>query len=413
MLAAVDPENLVRRAIRRQGQELRIAETRLQLGDYRRVHCLAAGKAAAAMCRGLRPEIRDRLAGGIAVTPPGRARVPGPVSRRTGDHPVPGRRSLAATQALLNYIATQVGPEDLVFFLLSGGASSLLAAPRPGIRARDLTGLGHALVACGAPIDEINRVRSVFCRIKSGGLARCIHPATLWTLAISDVPTAPVETIGSGPTAPVTPASIDEARQVLLDNGLARFAPLLQRLSASGPPGPLPPGGYLIIGDNSTALEAGRLAAEEKGFFATILTGRLQGAVPAAARRLDRVMRRCRDHSRPRAWLFGGETTLRVTGTGKGGRNQELALRLLWHLRSMPGPWYAACMGSDGIDGNSPAAGAWISHAAVPRLAGRENALQAALQNNDTYRFLRRFGGLIRTGATGTNIMDLGVILLP
>ncbi|MBN1197493.1 MAG: DUF4147 domain-containing protein [Candidatus Aminicenantes bacterium] len=412
MTKAVDPGVLIHRAVKRRGDQLTINGAGINLPDYSRVHCLGAGKASAAMYLELLPMVQDRLAGGIVVAPPGAPDMPGPVSLLTADHPVPGRRSLAATRRLLLYVEERIGPGDLVLFLLSGGASALLAAPRSRVPAHKWQRLNRHLVSSGAPISDINCVRSALSRIKAGGLARAIYPAALWTLAISDVIGSHPETIGSGPTAPVSKNFNPAARKILQRHGLSSFLYLLDPATPTLRPGPLPSGRFAVIGDNRIALEAGCRAAAEAGFSAGILTSRLQGSADSAARRLARVMRRFLDPCTPRAWVFGGETTVKVKGRGKGGRNQELVLRLLTRVDNWPGSWYAACMGSDGIDGNSPAAGAWISYHAAARLKRRQKEMETALRENDSYRFFRRFGGLIETGPTGTNVMDLGVILL-
>lgn len=412
MTAAVDPEQLIHGAVKRKGDRLTINAATIHLPEFSHVHCLGAGKAATAMYRGLLPMIRDRLAGGVLVAPRGVPGIPGPVSLQTGNHPFPGRNSLAATRRLLRYVDERVGPDDLVFFLLSGGASALLAAPRNHIPVQQWLRLNRQLVSSGAPIREINQVRSVLSRVKAGGLARRIYPAALWTLAISDVVGSLPETIGSGPTAPVSAPPVSDVRPLLVRCGLSPFISLLDIAAATSRPGPLPPGKFQVIGDNEVALEAGRRVAMKAGFCAGILTRRLQGPVDSAARRLARVMRWFQNSRAPRAWVFGGETTVDVKGDGRGGRNQELILRLLTEVRDLPGPWYAACMGSDGIDGNSPAAGAWISHESARVLVAQKRKLDLALRQNDSYRFFRRFGGLIQTGPTGTNVMDLGVILI-
>jgi len=413
MIAAVDPEQLVRRGVRLEGDDLFLHNNRLHLGGCTRVHILGAGKAAAPMSAGIRRILGNRLTGGVIISTGASPGPAGPVDHGTGDHPVPGRRSLAATRELLGYVDTQIGPDDLVLFLISGGASSLLTAPLPGVNQRKWRRLQAALVTRGLPIREINLVRSAFSLVKAGGLAARIYPASLWTLAISDVIGSAPETIGSGPTTRISPPEREKVRRILENHGLAVFIPLLDNIPPRRESPEYPPGGYLVIGDNRTALEAGRDAAADLDFPARILTRRLQGPVDVAARRLGRVMRRQRPASGKQALLFGGETTVRITGRGRGGRNQELMLRLLGELRDLPGPWLAACLGSDGVDGNSPAAGAWISHHAAARLRGREKEMETALRKNDSYRFFRKNNGLIETGPTGTNVMDLGVILLP
>ncbi len=416
MLEAAAPEAMIRNHVARSGEMLKISGREIHLGRFRHVHCLGVGKGAARLFAALHPLLSDRLQGGVIIGPEKSSREKSPVTFLRGDHPIPGRRSLRSTRLLIHYIHNQIREKDLVIFLLTGGASALTAAPLPGIPIRDLQRLNQVLMSSHASIGEINAIRATFSRVKGGGLARLIHPASLWTLAVSDVIGSSPGIIGSAPTIQSGPLDAAGLEEILYRNGIPHAAIPRSIWNTMDHPCnrdeiEFPPEVYTLIGDNTTALEAGCRTAADLGYTSGILTRRLQGPVEPAARRLARIIRRHVDRSR--AWVFGGEITVQVRGKGKGGRNQELVLHLARELQNLDRPFFFASMGSDGIDGPTSAAGAWITKASARRLASHEVALSRALKKNDSYRFFRRFGNHIRTGPTGTNIMDLGVILLP
>lgn len=418
MIAGAAPEAMIGDRVSRCGDMLNLAGHDVCLAHFPRIHCLGAGKGASRMFSALFPILKDRLRGGMLIVPGTPPRASGNVRFLRGNHPLAGRLSIRSTRKLLAYIDLRIHPEDLVIVLVTGGASALLAAPRAGIPFKDWRRANQILLGSRAPIREINSVRTAISRIKGGGLARRIHPATLWTLVISDVIGSPPETIGSGPTVISHRPGAGALAEILNRSGIdAALFPESVRNALAHPENPpplsLPPENFVLLGDNSVALQAGCRAARTAGFHTGILTRRLRGTVDSAARRLARVIHRHAVDSRPRAWVFGGETTVRITGRGKGGRNQELVMRMIRELRNLERPFFFASAGSDGIDGPTSAAGAWITRETTRRLAAHEAALTSALRKNDSYRFFRRFGGLIQTGPTGTNIMDLGVILLP
>ncbi|MEW6270956.1 MAG: DUF4147 domain-containing protein, partial [Thermodesulfobacteriota bacterium] len=334
-----------------------------------------------------------------------------------GDHPVPGRRSYAATRRLL--AALEAAPPDAtVVLLLSGGASALLAAPAEGIRERDKSALNRHLLRCGAPIGTMNAVRKHVSRVKGGGLVRAAAPREVVTLALSDVPGDDLATIGSGPGVP-DPTTFADALRLLrgtAPTGRGVPARVWRRLEAGaagrGPDETLKPREpaarralAAVIGSNRTALAAAARAARGLGYRVVRRRGQLGGEASLVGRRLARELP---STAGPVCYLAGGETFVTVGDAGGvGGRSQELALAAADGLAGAG--WSLLAAGSDGIDGPTDAAGAFCDGGTLRRGGRREAA--RALREHDAYRFFARTGDLFRTGPTGTNVMDLVIAL--
>jgi glycerate-2-kinase len=417
---AVDPERIVARALRLRRGRLRVAGARIGLAR-RRLWVFGAGKAAPAMARGAEAVLGARIAGGVVIgsspaEPPLRH-----IQALVGDHPTPGRRSQRSTAALLA-AAERVGAGELVLFLLSGGASALLCAPAQGLSLADKTAVTHLLLRCGASIAEMNVVRRHLSEVKGGGLLRRFGHARLVTLALSDVPDGAPETIGSGPTAG-DPGSFAEALAVLDRHALRWQVPaaVRQRLEL-GARGKLPEtlkpddpllarARYRIVGDHRLALAAMRRAATRRGYRARILAQTVVGETRTAAYDHVRRLRASLSRSRgPLCLLSGGETTVVVRGDGRGGRNQEFALACVPELAGL-GACGILAAGSDGRDGPTRAAGAWADSSTLERAGRRGLDPVVYLERNDSYGFFRRLGDAFVTGPTGTNVMDLRVLL--
>lgn len=320
-------------------------------------------------------------------------------------------------------ILQQAGKEDLVFFCLTGGASSLLVKPAVGLSLEDKITINRFLLTCGADIGEVNTLRKHLSQIKGGGAARAAFPATVVSLIISDVIGDDLGTIGSGPTAP-DPTSFIQAWKIVERYKLVEALPkpVLQRLqhgiSGRIPETPKPDDPVftrvhnLLIGHNRLALGAAVEIARALGYTPQVLTARLQGDTGEAARAFARTLR---EASRPGqaslCLLAGGETTVRVTGTGKGGRNQEFALVVACELAGERG-WTLLSAGTDGIDGPTDAAGAFVDGTTVGRARNKGLEPLAFLVDNDSYNFFSALGDLFCPGPTGTNVMDIKIALL-
>jgi hydroxypyruvate reductase len=403
-LAAGDVIPLVRRHLRLDSR-------------HRRVLVLGCGKASAAMAAAAEAVLGDRISGGFVVVKDGCA-VPVPkVEVTEAGHPVPDARGLAASARLLE-LARGAGEDDLVLFLVSGGGSALTPAPASPITLAEKQEVTRLLLASGATIGELNAVRKHLSRFKGGQLARAAAPASVLTLALSDVIGDPLDVIASGPTAP-DPTTFADAREVLARRGLAGRVPasVAARLEAGlrGEIEETPkPGDRLfgrvinvVIGNNALIADAAVAAATRLGYRPYLATRELQGEAREVARDL---VARARRLEPPACLIAGGETTVTVKGKGRGGRCQEFALAAALELLPADRMTVLAA-GTDGTDGPTDAAGAIIDADSVARGTRAGGDAHRALADNDAYRFLAASRDLIVSGPTRTNLLDLYVVL--
>jgi len=429
-LEAVDPSACLMRSVRRQGSRLELGMHSYDLDGFRRVVVAGAGKAAAGMGAALEELLGNRISRGLLVLPRG-ARAPFQrLSQAQASHPLPDRSGERAARRILALLA-EADEKTLAICLLSGGASAMLAAPAPGATLAEKREVTSLLLASGATIAELNAVRKHLSRVKGGRLAAAAFPAAVLTLALSDVIGDRPEVIGSGPTFP-DPSTFADALSVLEKYGLrgrvpARAWAFLERGAAGREVETvkeddprLARSAYQVIGNNRMALEAAREKAVQLGMKADIRAAELQGEARDAARFLAGEALRTREGMRPgerRCLLAGGETTVTVKGNGRGGRNQELALAFALEIAGHEGIRMLSA-GSDGMDGPTDAAGAVVDGTTIATAAACGLDAAAYLGRNDSYTFFMeldyRSGGRsqLKTGATGTNVMDLQVILL-
>ena len=282
--------------------------------------------------------------------------------------------------------------------------------PRPGITLDDLQRISDLLLRSGAPIEDVNTVRRALSSIKAGGLARLAAPARCVSLILSDVVGDRLSTIASGPT--VLQRALPGAAQDILERyDLWNVAPdSIRSALQQSPPAPLraPRPIHVIVGNNRMVLEAARDRCEALGFPARILSRQMRGEARQVGRRFAARLKRA---ERPCAWLMGGETTATVVGSGKGGRNQELALAAAMVLDGAPNVALMA-LATDGMDGPTDAAGAIITGETVQRMHALGTDPQVTLAENDAYPALQACSALIHTGPTGTNVNDLVVGLV-
>lgn len=418
-LAAVDPARLVI------GAAPSIVRTLSEKGLHRLL-VLSCGKAGAVMANALEAALPDRIEQGLVITKYGHAA--GYPCRRCrvseAGHPLPDPAGAAATATALEMVDA-AGTDTLLVVLLSGGGSALLVAPAPGLTLEDKQRTTDLLLRSGAEIGELNTVRKHLSAVKGGQLARRAWPATVMTLILSDVIGDPLDVIASGPTA-ADPSSYADALAVLERRKLADIVPSAVlahlRLGATGerPDTPKPGDPVLarvvnrILGNNRFALEAAAAAARSRDLTVTLLTDTLRGEARQAARWLAEQARAARAAAPPGrrlCLLAGGETTVTVTGSGKGGRNQELALAFALEVAGENGLALLSA-GTDGNDGPTDAAGAFADGRTVATATAAGLSAREYLAANDAYHFFDRCGGLLRTGPTGTNVMDLQIVLV-
>ena len=412
-LRAVQPDAAVQRAL----QEFSCAG---------RVVLIAIGKAAWAMANAAWGTLSTRITSGAVITKYGHSRGPiGPLQIFEAGHPVPDEAGLRAAQAALE-LTRGLREEDCVLFLISGGGSALFESPLvPLAELEDITG---QLLSCGADIVEINTIRKrlsavkggrfamacapaqVLCVVLSGRFALHCRPAPVFSVVLSDILGDTLDMIASGPAAPDS-STCAEALAVVRKYGLRLSDRALAFLQTETPKA-LPNAVSRVTGSVRALCDAAEQAAQTLGYRCIRLTDCLSCEAREAGRFLAAVARTHASPSEPLAFLAGGETVVHLTGSGRGGRNQEVALAA---AEGLAGLAQAAVFsfGSDGTDGPTDAAGGFVdqdSFAAL-RAAGLDPA--DILRRNDAYPALERIGGLIHTGPTGTNVNDLAMLLLP
>jgi glycerate 2-kinase len=395
-------------------------------GGFDKLVVAGFGKAAIPMALACEQMLGTVISRGLLIVPHGskqetlltRIEVAG------GGHPHPDQAGVAASRRLIE-LARQADEQTLLLLLVSGGGSALFTAPAEGITLEQKQETSALLMAAGADIGELNTVRKHLSCIKGGRFAALAQPARLFTLAISDVPGDRPDLIASGPAFP-DPTSFRDALSILARLGISSQLPaaVLQHLTA-GAAGLLPETPKegdpafaavttVIAARNRDAVEAAARAARRQGLQVRESDALVCGEARKAGALLAQtaIKERTRLAAGERLCLVsGGETTVRVVGKGRGGRNQELALAFAMAIEGEPGISLLSA-GTDGIDGPTDAAGALVDGYTVPKAKAAGLDPLRFLNDNDAYPLLERCGALLKTGPTGTNVMDLQIILL-
>jgi glycerate 2-kinase len=430
---AVSPDRLIRKALRVRGSTLRVGSLAIPISEIDSIAVVGAGKAGAAMSRAVERALGARIAREKRLH--GCVNVPDRSVIRLQHIEVHGARSAPdnkPTQAgvegagRMRSILQSLGPRDLGICLISGGGSALLPAPVDGVTLDEKQAITGLLHASGAPIGPMNAVRKHLSQLKGGGIVRCFRGRWLASLIISDVVGDPLDVISSGPTA-ADPSTFGDAINVLKQYRLWDRAPeSIRRHLELGVNGQreetlkrLPRFvSNTIIGNNDTALAAASRAARRLGYRVLNLSSFLEGDSNQLGITLAGIARGVRDRNQPSSppmcILSGGETTVALgPGSGKGGRNQELVLAAMWQLESAGLDRIVILSGgTDGEDGPTDAAGALADERILRKAQTRGLDLAQFLDRHDSYHFFEAAGGLIKTGLTDTNVMDLRVILV-
>jgi glycerate 2-kinase len=435
-LAAVDARRAVLRAVELDGATLRVGEARFDTRvDGPKVYSVALGKAAAAMASALDERLGGALAGGVLSAPRSDFGLSGRWRVYEGGHPLPNVESLEAARAAFELLRAADDAGAPVVFLVSGGGSAMLELPRDGrVTLEDLREANRVLVSCGAPIDEVNAVRRALSAVKGGGLAARLTRAKHVTLVVSDVGAGRAYDVASGPTLAAPPGSHDIV-EVVSRYGLTSKlpAPVLRAIEESGRhiSAQAPPEArtaFRVLLDNESACEAAARAARGLGFavgFARDVVEQhvAEGAAELVSRLLTLYARGgAAAGARGVCLVSGGEFSCPVRGGGRGGRNSETALRVAFELERVragggergarvPTHAVALCAGTDGIDGNSPAAGALADETTVARARARGFDARKFLDGSDAYTLFDQLGDAVVTGPTRTNVRDVRVLL--
>jgi len=426
-IRSVDPRNSILECLSFKGDVLRVgphgrmeerggAAQEMRLERDSRVLVVGCGKAATPMVEAVHEILGERAEGSVNGL---EDRKIGRIQIIKARHPIPDESGVKGAEVILE-IARGATEKDIVLCLISGGGSALMPLPEEGITLSDKMAMTQLLLKCGANIVEINSVRKHLSRIKGGKLSLAAGKARIFSLILSDVLGDPLDSIASGPTAPDTKTYEDAIgvfkKYKIWDEAPANVRKVLEARKNETPRADHPVFKHvtnILIGNNEKAVDAAAAKARSLGYSVATRYRWMVGEasafpskvlVPEMGKLLDAGALR-----KPCALVFGGELTVTLRGQGKGGRNQEMALSALPALEK---GWTLASIGTDGIDGNSDAAGA-LADSEVQRRA-RELKLEAApyLERNDSNGFLSRAKGLLLTGPTGTNVADIALLIV-
>ena len=408
------------------GQEFLVCgKQRISLSETERILVLGAGKASSQMARAVERRLGNRVDGGAVVTQYGYAERCKHIEILEAAHPVPDISGLEASRKI-EKLAVSARKKDLVMFLLSGGGSALMPAPAPGISLEDKQSATNSLLRAGAPIEVLNCVRKHLSELKGGNLARKVFPARMIALLISDVIGDPLDVIGSGPATGDSTTFL-QAKAYLQRYGVFPNMPeAIKNRIAAGCRGEIPdtpaPGDktfrrvrHHVVANNKIALRAAYEKAKSMGYNVKVQAHSLSGEASEAGKFIAKDAKRVLGNSRKKhsfqCLLYGGETTVRVLGNGVGGRCQELALSFAIEIRGHKNICLLAA-GTDGRDGPTEAAGGIVDGGTVKTAQNQGLDPNAHLRDNNSHDFLRRLSACVYTGPSGTNVMDLVILLV-
>jgi glycerate 2-kinase len=429
-IKAVDAYDCVFQKIMLDGNRIHIDNHRIDLENYERISVVGFGKAAVPMAKALQDKLGDKIHHACVVTKDPKFLeengYQNKLSVYLGGHPIPSDASIKSTQEILQGLP-ELTEKDLVLVVISGGGSALLTEPVDGVSLIDLQILTQTLLNCGADINEINTLRKHLDLVKGGRLAERLQPASVQALILSDVIGDRPDMIASGPTVP-DPTTFQDALEILDRYGIRMDIPLsIVRSLDKGrqglvpetlKPGELPAGrvGHHLVGTNYLAADAARRHAQSLGYFSEIVSTTITERTDVLADYLNDVLQsKLSDRyniDQPVCLIFGGEPTVNVMGDGVGGRNMDLTMRMVPKLAGIPGVLFLS-FATDGEDGPTDAAGAaadGFMFDESKKVYGLD--IKAYINNSDSYHYFEQLGGLIKTGATGTNVNDLMVILI-
>jgi len=423
-LNAVDPKQIIASNVALKNSSLNVNGYRFDLKKFKKIYVIGGGKASGAMAEALEQVLDKRIKEGFVNVPHGNKNKTAIINLHGANHPIPDEAGVEGTRRMLE-IAEKAEQDDLVICLLSGGGSSLMPLPRGNISLADKRTITDALLKSGATINEINTIRKHISDFKGGWLAKKAYPATILNLVLSDVVGDPLDFIASGPTVPDSTTFAD-AVKVLRKYGLWDKAPAaVKEVLSDGEKGKIPETPKasdeafrkvfnVVVGNNRFASLAACKQLKAEGLNTLLLTASLEGEARHVGVMLASMAREIlvsgNPVSKPAGLVAGGETTVTVTGKGLGGRNQELALAAVLKMKEMDGVVLAS-LSTDGIDGPTDAAGAIVDGKTLARAAEKGLAPEVFLAENNSYNFFSKLGDLIFTGATGTNVNDITVIV--
>ena len=420
-LQAADPAEAVSRHMRLEGDELIAGRRRYDLHSFHNIYVIGAGKASASMAKSVERMLGRRIRAGLINVKYGHAARLRRVELNESGHPIPDRSGMNGAERIAQ-IALEAGRDDLVICLISGGASALLPLPAPPVTLEEKQETTRILLHCGATIHEFNCVRKHISQLKGGQLARLAFPATMLTLILSDVIGDDLDVIGSGPTVPDSSTYAD-ARAIFRKYKIWEQLPssVRERINGGAPETPKPGDAIfervqnLVVGSNRLAVDAAAAEARRLGFHTLVLSTFIEGETRDIARMHAAIAKEILASGRPlkppACVISGGETTVTIHGHGLGGRNQEFALAASLDIAGLENVTILSA-GTDGTDGPTDAAGAIADHTTIARALPLGLDVTEFLGNNDSYHFFEPLGDLVKTGPTGTNVMDVRILLV-
>ncbi|MDM8543830.1 glycerate kinase [Desulfococcaceae bacterium HSG9] len=429
-VAAVNPQKAVKRFVRTDGAKLILGRSQadtvtLDLNQYERIFLMGGGKATAAMARAIEELLGNRIHSGLINVKYGFTQPLKFTRIVEAGHPLPDKNGVQGTAQILQLLES-ANADDLLFSLISGGGSALLVKPCSNIILAEKQELTRRLLACGAGIDEINTLRKHISAAKGGLMARTAHPATVVNLMLSDVVGDKTDVIASGPFTPNC-STYQQALDILDKYHLHNIPETIKTHLTDGFNGKIAetpkPGAaefekvyHYIIGSNILALEAAREQAIRLGYNTLILSSMIEGETKEVARAhsaiAKEIIKTGHPITPPACIISGGETTVTLQGQGRGGRNQEFCLAAALDITELPARVAILSGGTDGDDGPTDAAGAIVDPLTVKRGEAVNAPALRYLSNNDAYSFFKKTGDLLMTGPTGTNVMDVRLMLV-
>jgi glycerate-2-kinase len=421
---AADPKELLKARLALKGSTLRVEEHSFDLEKFRSIFVIGGGKASGTMAEALENILGKRITDGLVNVPHNSRNKTNIIKLHGANHPVPDEAGVEGTRKMLK-IVQDARKDDLIICLISGGGSSLMPLPRDNISLSDKRVITNALLKSGATINEINTVRKHISDFKGGWLAEKAYPATILNLILSDVVGDPLDFIASGPTVPDSTTFNDAVRVLRKYSLWEKASASIRKVLSDGKKGLIPETPKVgnkvfkkvynfVVGNNRHSSLAACEKLRSSKLNSILLTATLEGEARQVGIMLASMAREVlvsgNPAKKPAGIVIGGETTVVVTGNGKGGRNQEISLAAASRLKGFNGVAIAS-LSTDGIDGPTDAAGAIVDGKTLDRAMKNGMVPDRFLANNDSYHFFSKLDDLIFTGATGTNVNDVSVIV--
>ena len=422
---AADPYYCIMKTVKKTKDAITVGDTVYKRSDYPKVMVIGGGKASARMGEALEDILGDDITGGWINTKDGHAIPLKHITVHECSHPVPDQRGVEGTYKIID-ILKKADKQTLVLCVLSGGGSALKPAPAEGISLAEKQAVTKLLLSGGADIVEINTIRKHLSLLKGGGMARFAYPAALNVLILSDVIGDPLDSIASGPAVP-DPCTYQDCIRICKKYGIWDKLPAnVKARFESGAAGKIPDTAKagdkffentknLLIGNNRMSVAAAEATAQKYGFKTLVLSSWFQGEASQLGNFFSAIAFEIEKTGNPLpapcAIIGGGETTVTIKGNGMGGRNQEMALAAALWLKGHKNVAFISG-GTDGTDGPTDAAGGVVDGGTVAEMAAKGIKAEEFLANNDSYNALKPVNGLIMTGPTGTNVMDIQVLLV-